>query len=211
MADMNDWTVEVVSDPGVDGWIEVPRISNDQDIDEWVAATAEQVCGQIGVDVGSDAVLDVMSEIHFALAQRLELDPIVTFQIWPINRPVSLVCHLALKSGPYAPAPADVDFEVVAHPADSAHLGSGIQYTTRYRVPGEDASLVAVDLVFSDGENSVVIGLGGSAPELVGVVTPSFLALKDSIRVARAGGDEFVGELREEFRQEDAWTVEAGT
>lgn len=207
------WTVALASDIAYRNWVPVPSLTSDQERDEWLETTIEYVLGLIHQSEGapsSESAIDVLSELQFALDERVGLGSLATFQIWPVEWPVSLLCHLVLVPGAYIPVAADSDVEIVAHPAASEHLGFGMQYTTRYLLRAEEFELVALEFVFSDGESSFVLTVGAAAAPLVGDVAPGVVAFKDSIRITRPDGSTFKGVPLPNSPAEEVWETEVG-
>lgn len=205
------WTLRLVEDFEEPGWLYVPARLDTTGRQQWVEAAIDRLASLIGVQRW-DGTPTTSHHLRELLEYGLEAEPTVaslaTFQVWPLPGPAAVMCRVTVVPSDLLPDWREVVGGVV-HSVESAHLGVGVQFSTRTTVTDDAGSVdvEAVSLVFDAGEEAVVFSLEQSVPALIVHALPGLAALTDVVRVERPDGSLLVGVPPEGILDGDSWEL----
>lgn len=206
---LDEWRLDVVEDLEFSNWFVVPVSPQPADRVEWIEEMVAALPSLLGVQDGREVDQALRAELEFGLAEAAQSEPLATFQVWPVNQPVSLLCQVHVVAGDFQPQWSS-DARVVTHEAAGEFIGSGVQYSVgrRFEFEGGELDVVSVHFVFTDGDISLVFSLSESPAQLSARALVTFSILKDSVRLERRDGTLFRAVTSPGAVVDDVWRVE---
>lgn len=207
---MATWTVELVDDLEVAGWIPVPEGLVQSEREKWVTDTADLLGELVGTprwDGEKSTIEDVRAILRMALDEREKSDAYALFQVWPVMSTAAAMCHVYVVES--ASVPDLTEWEGVIHAAHAEHIGPGVQLSTRKELVFEGGAVAvdSVNYVFGDGEILLFVGMDECIPQLAAHVVGGLTALKDILRMVRDDGKVFESVLPPGAPVDDLWPV----
>lgn len=181
------WSLDLVEDIEVPGWLFIPKDMDDEQRNEWVSTVLDDLIGKEGWDgepIAKDEALDVLTS---GIAESDAADSIATFQVWPPLSGDIATCHIGLY--PSAEMPDWIDSDAIVHRFDAPHIGPGIQCSTKREVVNDDGPnvpLAGVHFVFDDGESTLVVSVAEGYEPLTVYALRGAMALLATLRLVRS-------------------------
>lgn len=190
------WTAQVAEDFDLDGWLYIPRDLDAEGRREWVAAGLDHLSPLIGVERwdGSATTRDHLRELlESGIDREAEMESLATFLVWPIPGPAALICRVTVVPSDMVRGVLSGEPAGAAHRVEAAHIGPGVQFSTRTQVETEEGAVdfYSVDLMFDDGAAAVVISLEQSLAALISNSFSGLAILKDLLQIERPDGSRF--------------------
>jgi len=209
--DPEAWGIDVVDDLEIAGWVFVPTGIEPQDHERWIRETASklgEVVGNEGFEGETVTFEDVRPILQNALDERERAHSVAMFQVWPVQGPAAVYCHVSILSNDGLPDWTEIG--AVVHSIEAPHIGPGLQVATRrtIEVEGDPVELASVNLVFDNGEVTLLLTIDESLAPLVAYALPGLLLLMESIRLVRADGVPFVSERQVSLVEDPPWRFE---
>lgn len=211
-AHADEWTLDVVEDVEIPGWIYIPSDMTPEEREAWIAGSAHSIADIVG-DKGFDgediSFADVQPLLEAALEMRDEADSSFMFQIWPVYGPASVVCYITVL--PSADLPDWTEISDVVHTVDAPHIGPGLQCSTRRNVVADDGTeleLSSVHLVFDNGDATLLVSVDEAIAELVACALPGLTILKEVLAMKRDDGVPFQSVSPSGVLQGSPWRLE---
>ncbi|MFE6645500.1 hypothetical protein ACFVJS_02975 [Nocardioides sp. NPDC057772] len=208
---MAKWTVELVEDLDVPGWIPVPEGLSHREREQWIDGTSKRLEYLVGTprwDGEKSTSTDIRDLLQMALDERERSDAYALFQVWPVMSAAAVTCHLYLVENESSPDIAKWDG--VLHAAHAENIGPGVQLSARneWLFDGGSVLLESVNYMFTDGEVSLLLGVDECIPQLATSVVRGLSTLKDLLRVVREDGRVFESVLPPSAPVDESWPIE---
>ena len=208
---MAKWTVELVEDLNLPGWIPVPEGLTPPEREEWIASTSESLGYLIGTprwDGETSTSADIRALLQMSLDERERSDAYALFQVWPVMSAAAVTCHLYVVETESLPDIAK--WGGVIHAANADHIGPGVQLSARNELlfDGGVVLLESVNYLFTDGEVSLLLGVDDCIPQLATSVVRGLSIFKDLLRIVREDGKVFESVLLPGAPIDETWPIE---
>lgn len=212
MTSVDGWTLDLVEDIDLPGWIFLPEGLSPREQEQWLAEATTLLWGIIGPSLRADDEMNeamVRSVFRQGLDARFASGSYAMYQVWPRAVPAAVMCHVNVVASQDLPDWRTLDG--VLHLADARYLGSGLQYSTRRRVEGVDnVDLVSANFIFDDGDVALMLTLEESLPPLITPALVGLTILKDALKLTRADGSAFTAVAPAAVVKDESWS-EFGT
>lgn len=208
---MAKWTVELVDDLDVPGWIPVPEGLTPPEREQWIASTSESLGHLVGTprwDGETSTSADIRGLLQMSLDERERSDAYALFQVWPVMSAAAVTCHLYVVESESLP---DITkWDGILHAANAEHIGPGVQLSARNELlfDGGTVVLESVNFWFTDGEVSLLLGVDECIPQLAASVVRGLSIFKDLLRVVREDGKVFESALPPGAPIDEPWPIE---
>lgn len=209
MVSVDGWSLDLVDDIDLPGWVFLPEDLSARDQDLWLTEATALLWGLIQRSLQQNDEANeemVRTVLRQGLDARSASGSYAMYQVWPRAVPAAVMCHLNVAASQDLPDWRSLDG--VLHPAEARYLGPGLQYSTRRRVEGVD--LVSTNFVFDDGDVALMLTLEESLPPLITPALVGLTVLKDALQLARADGSVFTAAAPVVVAKDDSWS-EFGT
>ncbi|WP_143055227.1 hypothetical protein [Nocardioides luteus] len=208
---MAKWTLELVEDLDVPGWIPVPEKLTPPECEQWIASTSESLGYLVGTprwDGEASTSADIRALLQMSLVERERSDAYALFQVWPVMSAAAVTCHLYVVETESLPDVAK--WGGILHAANAAHIGPGVQLSARNELlfDGGVVLLESVNYLFTDGEVSLLLGVDDCIPQLATSVVRGLSIFKDLLRMVREDGKVFESVLLPDAPIDESWPIE---
>lgn len=208
---MAKWTVELVDDLDVPGWIPVPEGLTYPERERWIDSTSDRLEYLVGTprwDGEKSRTADIRELLQMSLDERETSDAYALFQVWPVMSAAAVTCHLYLVESDSLPDIAKWDGTL--HAANAENIGPGVQLSVRNELlfDGGAILLESVNYMFTDGEVSLLVGVDECIPQLAASVVRGLSIFKDLLRVVREDGKVLESVLPPGAPIDESWPIE---
>lgn len=203
---MTKWQVQLeTTEPG---WVQVPD-SATTDHDSW---TEQMVAGLRGLweqDWSEGDEEEVRGILAAGIRAREQSPAAVMFLVWPLQRPVAVLCSVLVA--PSQDVAAWMAEHEELHLVEATHIGPGVQYAqrhTRKNSAGEEHELMSLAFVFDDGASALVIRTAETLPALLAQLHAGLGGLLATVRMVDSEGTEFRSLSPSDVLADEPWDLE---
>lgn len=202
------WALDVVDeDLELPGWVLVPAGLSGAERERWLDDLAAEITGTPGWTGEPVTAADARETAETGLALREASDALAMFQVLPAVGGETVNCYVNILD---SAGLMDWDQLGLVQPADSPHLGPGLQCSTHRTIEAEGhfIEVTSVHFAFDNGDVTLLFSLDENLAPMISSAMLGFVALVQNVRMESADGRPFASVPPPGLLVEDAWPSE---